>query len=378
MTAITQSKKSANGTIWLVVVSLLALVGVGAWVYQIVEGIGVTNLSNLETWGLYVAGFIFFMGLSGGALVLAALPVILDLPKFRPYAKIAAFVSLSALIAGGLFILIDIGKPMRLWHLVTYGRLGSPLLWDLLLTIAYLIISTVYLSRLLQSERKGGKSPKALAYVALAAGLADGMTALVFATQVAHDYWFSAIQPMSFEVSAVASAGAVLLLLVAVLGRTGYLKPDLAAFKPVAVGTAGLLGLNLLLVVSEIVTETFGRSENGVALAEDMIGSPLFWIEIVAFVLAITLYVLPQVQFSGVVAASALTLIGLAAKRLLFVRMGFSEPNLTYAGVDIGSSSYAPQIVELALSLGLVGLFVLLLTLGFRSLPLKLASKASK
>jgi len=378
MTPITQSQKTPGGALWLALVSLLTLVGIGAWVYQSQNGMGVTSLSNLETWGLYIAGFIFFMGLSAGSLVLAALPVIFNLPRLRPYAKITAFVGLASVIVGGLFVMIDIGQPMRLWHLVSFGRIDSPLLWDLLLTIAYLVVSTVYLLRLTQAERHGTAPAKWLAYLALAAGLADGLTAFVFATQMAHEFWFSAIQPMTFEVAAIASAGGVLLLLLAVLQRTGTLKLALTDLKPLAILTASLLGLLLLLLLSEVVTLAFSQSESNLTLVNAMRGAPMFWVEVVTFVAAIALLLAPQTQArtGGLVLASVLTIVGLVAKRLLFVSLGFVEPNITYAGVDIGSPVYSPSLAEWGVTLGLIALFALLVTVGFRYLPLKSAARS--
>lgn len=372
MTTVTQ-KNSAGGILWLVIVGLLTVVGIGSWIYQAQNGMGVTALSNLETWGLYIAGFIFFMGLSAGSLVLASLPLILNLPKLQPYAKIAAFVSLVSLVVAGLFILIDIGQPMRLWHLVSFGRLGSPLLWDLLLTIVYLVISTVFLVRLIQAERKGTTPPMWLAYIVLVAGLADGMTAFVFATQTAHEFWFSAIQPMTFELGAIASAGGLLLFLLAILNRIGYLKVNFADFKPLMVVIALLLGTILLLLFSEVVTLVFGQSEAGLALVNSMLAAPLFWVEVVALIAALILLLVPQAQTQagGIAIASILTLVGLVAKRLLFVELGFAIPNISYAGVEIGSSAYSPSLIESLLAFGLVGLFALLLTLGLRSFPLK-------
>lgn len=377
MTTIPQPKKNASGMLWLIVVALLTLVGAAAWGYQATNGMGVTGLTNLETWGLYIAGFVFFVGLSAGALVLAALPVIFDLPRLQPYAKLAAFTSLVALIVGGLFVMMDIGQPMRLWHLVSYGRLDSPLLWDLLLTVVYLVVSAVYFLRLLQAERKGTTPSKWLAYLALAAGLADGLTSFVFATQTAHEFWFSAIQPITFEVAAIASAGGFLLLLAGLLNLGAGAKQALVAVKPLAITTAVLLVLALLLLVSEVVTLAFNRSDANLALFNSMLATPLFWVEVGALLLGIVLLLLPAARFSaaGLIGAGVFTLVGLAAKRLVFVALGFAQPNITYAGVSIGTPVYSPSVIEGVVSIGLVALFALVLTLGFRSLSLNPSPK---
>ena len=347
MTAITSPRthnKVAQPLV-LVVTGLLTVLGIVAWVVQLRDGVGATSLSNLNAWGAYIAGFIFFMGLSAGSLVLAALPVLFDLPRFRPYARLAAFVALISLIVAGLFILVDIGRPERLWRIVRFGQLGSPMLWDLLLTIVYFVIATVFLRRLMTA--KSDASVKVVAWVALLAGIADGVTAFVFATQIGREFWFSAVQPISFFAAAVASAGAILLLLLVILRASGYNVLECCDLAPLAGLTAVSVALGLMLLASEVVTLAFTRSATAMELVNGMLASPLFWVEVAAGLLAI------------------------AVKRLVFVRMGFSVPNIDYPGVAIASGTgYAPDLVEWGVMVGLTGLFIFLLALGFRALRL--------
>jgi molybdopterin-containing oxidoreductase family membrane subunit len=367
-TTSTQSRKKTSFPIWLGITGLLFVIGIAAWIVQLVKGVGVTNQSNFEPWGIYIAGFIFFTGLSAGSLVLAALPVLFDLPKFRPYAKIAAFIALVALIAGGLFILVDIGKPDRLWRIVRFAHLGSPMLWDLLLTIAYLIISTLLLRRLMSSSKTDGIL-KALAWLALVAGVADMLTGFVFATQVA---------PISFFVAALASAGAVILLVMVVLKSNGWVALEGRDLQPIAGLTAAALGIDLLLIFSEIITLAFTRSDKSLELVRIMLASPLFWIEVAAALVAIVLLALPSTRRISIwiVVAAVLALVALALKRLLFIKMGFAIPNIQYPGVEVAPSAYIPSLVEWGLVVGLVGLFAMLLIIGIRTLRLSAEQKA--
>jgi len=355
----------------LVVTGLLVVLGLVAWALQLRGGLGTTSLSNLNTWGVYIAGFIFFMGLSAGSLVLAALPILFNMPRFRPYSKLATFVALISLIVAGLFILVDIGRPERLWRIARFGQLSSPMLWDLLLTVAYFIIATVFLRRLMTA--KSDENLKVVAWVALIAGVADGITAFVFATQIGREFWFSAVQPIAFFTAALASAGAMLLLLLVILKAAGYSVLDSRDLNPLAGLTAATLTLGLLLLVSEIVTLSFTRSATAMALVNSMLTSPLFWIEVVTGLVAIVLLVLPVTRKSSgwVAAASLIALVHLAVKRVVFVRTGFSVPNIDYAGVALApSAGYAPNLVEWGIMIGLTGLFLFLLALGFRALRL--------
>lgn len=374
-TSTTRTRSSLPGG--LVAGGLLTLMGLAAWIVQLVQGMRATALNSQAIWGLYIAGFIIFMGLSAGALVLAALPVLFDLSRLRPFSKLAAYVALVSLIAAGLFILVDIGHPERLWRIVSFAHLGSPMLWDLLLTIAYLIIATVFLRRL--STTSPGSSLKPVAWLALLAGLADGVTSFVFATQVAHEFWFSAVQPVAFFVAALASAGALLLLLGVLLKARGYAVPDCCELGPLATLVAAGLGIGLLLTASEIVTLAFSRSASALELVNKMVASPLFWLEVASALLALAFLALPALrsQRPYLNLGAVLALVSLAIKRFVFVRMGFAVPNINLPWIStVPSGGYTPNLLEWVVTVGLVGLFVFLLTLGLRSLDLLEAKKS--
>lgn len=370
-------RKSSGQALWLAITGLLTVIGIAALIVQLMKGIGVTNQSNLEPWGIYIAGFIFFMGVSAGSLVLAALPVLFELPKLRPYAKVAAFVALISLVIGGLFILVDIGKPERLWRIVRFAHLGSPMLWDLLLTIVYLIISTVFLRRLMTSDKTDGML-KALAWVALVAGLADMVTGFVFATQVGRTFWYSAVQPIGFFVAALGSAGAIILLVMLILKSSGQVDLEWSDLQPIMVVTAIALVFDLILVASEVVTLAFTRSAGSLKLVDYLMTSPLFWIEVITALVAIVLFLLPATRRNPIwiSVASVLALVDLGLKRFLFIQTGFAEPNIQLPGVEVSPTAYMPGLVEWGLVIGLIGLFALLLVIGFRSLRVGGAEKA--
>jgi len=358
---------------WLAGGAVLAVAGVTAWVVQVRRGMGTTSLSNLRPWGTYIAGFIFFMGLSAGCLVLAGLPLVADLPTIRPYAGLAAMVGLVSLVIGGLFILADVGRPARVWRMLVHGNLASPMTWDLILTAAYFVVGSALLAALLLDAPDAVLT--VLGVLAVVAGVADGVTAFVFATQVARDFWLSAVQPMAFFAAALASAGAVLQLLALGLNPSGYVDLALNDTEPLALMTAGCIGLGLLLLLSEVVTLGFSGREHGARTVHAMVSSPLLWAEVGAGTLAVVLFLVPASRAStaGVVAASSLTLVHLVVKRLHFVETGFAVPNLELAGVDIDrgrGGSVLRRPVELALTLGLAGAFALLTTIGLSVLPL--------
>ena len=67
--SIVQSSSKTKGL--MAVLAVLALVGIAAWIYQLVAGLGVTGMNNATSWGMYIAMFMFFVGLSAGAMIVA-------------------------------------------------------------------------------------------------------------------------------------------------------------------------------------------------------------------------------------------------------------------------------------------------------------------
>lgn len=366
---LTQSLNNPDLLVWLAATGLMAIVGITAWMVQLLRGIGTTSLSDINAWGIYIAGFIFFVGLSAGSMVLASLPVLFNLPKFYPYAALSTFVALVSVIIGGLFIMADAGKPERLWHMIRFGRIASPLIWDVLLTTAYVIIIVVYLYSLMTGQSASVLKP--LALVALLAGLADGITGFVFATQTAREFWYSALQPVNFILAALASAGALLLLFMVVLRYNGVVNIEYSELNSLAILTAVTLGLGLLLFVCEIIPMVFTSSDNTQKILKVMLASPMFWGEVISAVAAILILSLPGLRSIPIwsAAGAALALVHLVLKRIHFVHMGFAVPNITYSGAVITPTEpYRPSLLEVCFSTGMIGMFAFLLTLGFNNM----------
>lgn len=357
--------------VWLAVGCALLAAGLAAWATQVRKGLGVTSLSQRAPWGLYIAGFIFFMGLSAGALVLAAVPVLLDLGDVVEYAPLTVFVAIVALLIASLFILADIGRPDRAWRMLRHPRLRSPMVWDLLLTVVCGVVGVGFLVALLADAP--AVVVQVLAVLALIAGIADGVSAFVFATQVSRDVWHSAVQPISFAVGAVATAAAVLLLFMIGLRPTGYVELDNEALAPLSLGLAGTVALGLMLVGGALVSTGFHRSARSRAVVREALSSRVLRADVAAGSLAVVLLLVPAVRAStaGLAVAAALALVHLALKRVHFVSSGFAVSPMGAVGVDLDAgrrTTWRP--VEAGVILGLAGAFIVPLALGLALLPL--------
>lgn len=390
----TMPTRSRSYPLWLALVGLLTAGGLAAWIIQLSEGMVVTDMRNVTVWGVYIVGFMFFVGLSAGGLIISSAGKVFGIERFEPFAKIATFLSFTAIVVAAVSIVPDIGRPERLWHLIRYPNFSSPLLWDVIAIGTYLVLSAVYLWMMVRADagKVSKKALKRMAVAALVAAVAvHSVTAWIFGLQISRPFWNSALLAPFFIVSALVSGTALLLGVLIVLRR----------LRAVAVGDDELAYIGRLLAVfilvemfflaSEILTEAYPGAPEGLEAVQLLlggVGAPMFWVEVVlGGIVAATLLLHPRTRTSGawVGVASLLTLVGVFFYRFNLLMTGFTLPLVELPGVETGPSSpndlllqtlekglgYFPSAIEWGIFAGLVALGALLFTLGFRYLPLR-------
>lgn len=119
--------------------------GIYAWIYQLRHGLGATGLHDHMPWGIYIAAFVFFIGISHAGTLISAILRLSGAEWRRPITRMAEVITVVALMMGALMPLADMGRPERILNVFTMGRLESPILWDLISISTYLTGSLIYL-----------------------------------------------------------------------------------------------------------------------------------------------------------------------------------------------------------------------------------------
>ncbi len=127
--------------------ALLAVIAWGliAYTLQLRYGLGVTGLRDTVMWGLYVTNFVFFIGISHAGTLISAILRVTGAGWRRPVTRLAEAITVFALLVAAPMVLVDIGRPDRLINIFRYGRLQSPILWDVISITTYLTGSLLYL-----------------------------------------------------------------------------------------------------------------------------------------------------------------------------------------------------------------------------------------
>src|SRR4030067_985869 len=126
---------------------LLALVVWGAFMFfrQVFLGLGVTGVGRPVYWSMYIVNFVFFIGTSHAGTLISAILRVTGAEWRRPITRVAEAITVFALIVGSMQILIDMGRIDRLPFTVIFGRLQSPIIWDIISVTLYLLGSVTYL-----------------------------------------------------------------------------------------------------------------------------------------------------------------------------------------------------------------------------------------
>jgi Ni/Fe-hydrogenase subunit HybB-like protein len=120
--------------IWMM--GLMSLIGIGALsgLLVMIEGLSLTNLSDLVPWGLWITIDLSSIALAAGAFSLCAAVYILGLKKFEPVAKTATYIGIIGYSMAMLCLLLDIGRPDRFWHAFVYWNPHS-VLWEVTMCV---------------------------------------------------------------------------------------------------------------------------------------------------------------------------------------------------------------------------------------------------
>lgn len=362
------------------ILGAFVVAGVAAWIYQLINGLGVTGMNNGVSWGLYITCFMFFVGLSAGGLIVASSASVFHIAEYKKVALPAVICSTVCICLAGMFVLIDLGGIQRVWRIITGPNPTSVLLWDMVVITCYLIINVVYLV-FMCSKRPGAEHKVSIVsrFALPVAILVHSVTAWIFGLQLAKE-WYSAIMAPIFVASAMDSGLALLLLSLMGLNKSGLFKIEKKLISSLAGLLATCIAIDAFFIGCECLTMAYPGAKGAEALGIMATGitAPFFWIEIIGgLVIPFCLMVFEKnrANMKLVGASCVLVILGVFCKRVWLLFTSFYTFNISGApGVISGSTAargalgvdawatlgtYSPTWVEIVVALGVVALGVL-------------------
>ena len=138
-------KFGKRGLIWTSILVVIIIIGLIAYIDQVIQGQVVTNMRDYALWGIYISNFVFFVATSFVGSATVAVLRLTNNSWRTPLVRIAEIISLAAIVMAGLTIMIDMGRPDRLLYLFIYARLQSPITWDVIIIPTSIALSFLLL-----------------------------------------------------------------------------------------------------------------------------------------------------------------------------------------------------------------------------------------
>jgi molybdopterin-containing oxidoreductase family membrane subunit len=375
--------------LWSMVGVHVALLAAGLFsaLYMEERGHIVTGMSNQIVWGTPHVFAVFLIVAASGALNVASFSSVFNRLAYKPYARLSGILAVS-LLAGGLMVLVvDLGRPERVFLAVTHNNFKSIFAWNIYLYSGFILVVATYLFAMMdrRASRSEGlaKAVGALAFVwrlALTTG-----TGSIFGFLIAREAYDAAIMaPLFIASSFLYGLSFTVLVLVTMTRETReelMNEEMLGKFR-------GLLAIfclgTLYFTAVQHLTKFYTPARRGVELFLLRDGGvyPLtFWAGqiLIGAVAPLLLLLVAREGLKGrlaMTAASALFLFGGLCQFYVVIIGGQAYPLDIFPGRQVSSSffdgavaHYAPSAPEILLGLSGVSLSMLLVALAIRLMP---------
>jgi molybdopterin-containing oxidoreductase family membrane subunit len=214
-----------NSNYWMWLAFLSAFIGVGAICYlrQYHFGMYLTGMGRDLSWGLYISQFTFLVGVAAGGLMLVLPYYIHNYKTFGRLTILGEFLAISAIVMCLMFIMADIGQPLRGLNMMLYPTPNSMLFWDMVVLLGYLGLNVICGWVILTAERKQVKPPKWIyifVYTSIPFAVSiHTVTAMLYCGLPGRHFWLTAITAPRFLASAFAAGPALIIIACLIMKR---------------------------------------------------------------------------------------------------------------------------------------------------------------
>lgn len=214
-----------NSNYWMWLAFLSAFIGVGAICYlrQYNLGMYLTGMGRDLSWGLYISQFTFLVGVAAGGLMLVLPYYIHNYKTFGRLTILGEFLAIASIVMCLMFIMADIGQPLRGLNMILHPTPNSMLFWDMVVLLGYLGLNVICGWVILTAERKQVKPPKwVYFFVYLSIPFAVSIhtvTAMLYCGLPGRHFWLSAITAPRFLASAFAAGPALIIIACLIMKR---------------------------------------------------------------------------------------------------------------------------------------------------------------
>jgi Ni/Fe-hydrogenase subunit HybB-like protein len=389
---------------------LVFCVGIFGLVRQIDKGHIVTGMRDNVVWGVYIVNFIFFMGLSYAGALLSGVLHLFNTGWRKPVMRLAELITVISLVIGPFFIFFCVGRLDRLYYLLLYPRIQSPITWDVIaistdligcflflylsfiedfailrdyedLRVApwkkklYRILSLGYTGTEKQSRLlKNAKNVMATMIIAIAI-IVYSVLAWIFGVTL-QPGWHSTIFGPYFVIAAVFSGTGLMIILMWIFRKIYHLEEyiTLRHFKNIGILLMIIAAFYGYFTFSDYLTKWYGSIKMDSLLIDKLFtqyyGLFIFANYIGIFIPCIIIAVPKLRTIRNITIAAVIAVLALWINRYLIVIPTLETPFLPIQDTRPEWLRYTPSWIEIALTLAGVAVYGMLFMLVSKIAPI--------
>ena len=357
---------------------LLTIIAVGVIFYWKQHDLGLiaTNMSDNVSWGLYIANFTYLVGMAAAAVLLVIPAYIYQFKPIKEIVVLGELFAASSIIMAILFVMVDLGRLDRVWHMIPFvGLMNFPaslLAWDVLVLNGYLLLNLFVPVYLLVKfyYRKEPNWKFILPFILLSIPWAVGIhtvTAFLYNGFAARPFWNASILAPRFLASAFCSGPAIIIVIFQIIRKVSSINMEDKALFKIGELIAYAMFLNLFLLGAEIFKEYYSNTYHIASfkylfegLHEHTALVPWIWTAMAMNVTAFILFLVPSTRKRLITLniGCLLVIVGVwIEKGPGFVIPGFVPDPLGEI------HEYVPNLLELMVSFGIWATGLLIFTL---------------
>ena len=359
----------------LAILAGLFALGFLFYLKQLNVGLSITGMGRDVSWGFYISQFTYLVGVAASA-VMVVLPYYLHNYKaFGRVTILGEFLAVAAVSMCVTFVLVDMGRPDRVFNVFKYPTPGSVMFWDIIVLNGYLVLNILIGWNVLECERHSISPPtwvKFLSYVSIPWAVSiHTVTAFLYAGLPGRGYWLTAILAPRFLSSAFAAGPALLILLCLLVRKYSKFDPGKEQIQTLAKVVTYATLINVFFFFCEVFTVFYSQLPDHMAHFQYLFFGldgkgqlvPLMWFSIVGMTLAALFLVNPKFRKNECTLAAlcGLVIITTWLDKGLGLMTGGFVPNPLEQVVE-----YWPTAPEAIISLGVWAMGFLVLTLLYK------------
>ncbi len=364
---------------WMTGLTAVFLVGVNAWAHQVTSGMIHTHMTDHVSWGLYIANFTFMVGVAAGGVMMVIPAYLYKDKRMQDVVIIGELLAIAAIVACLMFVVADLGRPDRGWHMLPgLGRFNFPismLTWDVLVLNGYLLLNLHVVGYLLYTRFLGKKpnpkwyKPFILISIVWAISI-HTVTAFLYSGLGGRPFWNSALLAPRFLTSAFVSGPAFILLTMVVLKRFGKVNVPEGPMNTLVKIIRVTILINLLMIISELFTEFYAGGAHTSSARYLFFGHgeanalvPWIWTAIIFNVVAALVFLKPQLVQNTrlLVVACVLAFTGMWIEKGMGLIVPGFVPSTLHEYVE-----YVPSHLEWRVAAGVIAFGLLVYSAGIK------------